>query len=189
MGEEIQQQLRRNENEARLKKIQEFLNEKKHAEQIIKEIERQVKEENLAARAKMQEINNMMHEGVRLREQELERRRRVEEAQDKAIKAHKHRVAHRNDKLIALKKAQAEAKEKIRLKIEADALQKQKEEADMLEALDVLRKERKEKEDEQKEREKAQKRLNDKMMMSKPMNAREQRAEREKNKQKPRRPK
>ena len=163
--EEIQQQLRRNENESRLKKIQDFLNEKKHAQRIIQSIERQVEEEQLAAQTKMQEINNMMHEGLRLRKEEKERRRRVEEAHDREIAEHKHRVAHRNDTLIAMKKAQAEAKEKIRLQIEGDALLQQKEEAEMRAALDVLRKERKEREEERKERAKAQKRFDDKMTM------------------------
>jgi len=163
--DEIQAQLRHNENEARLKKIQEFLNEKKHAEQIIQAIEREVEAEGLAAQKKMQEINQMMHEGLRLRKKEKDRRQREEQDHDERIAAHKERVAHRNDKRIALKKAQAEAKERIRLQIEADALETQERQAQMLAALDVLRKERKEKEEERKEREKAEKQFNDKMTM------------------------
>jgi len=163
--DEIQAQLRHNENEARLKKIQEFLNEKKHAEKIIRDIERQVAEEDLAARTKMKEINKMMHEGLRLRKVEKDRREKAERDHEKRIAAHKERVAHRNDKRIALKKAQAESKERIRLQIEAEALEEQQKEANMLAALDVLRKERREREEERKEREKAEKQFNDKMMM------------------------
>lgn len=172
--EEIQAQLRRNENEARLRKIQEYQAEKAHADQIVADIQRQVYEENAAARNKMEQINKMMHEGVKLRAQELARRKREEEAQAKKIADHKERVAHRNDKRIALKKAQAEAKERIRLRIEADALAAQQKEETMQAALDVLRKEEREKREDQKERAKALRKHQDKMTM---MNANEQQKE------------
>jgi len=168
--DQIQAQLRRNENEARLRKIQEFQAERRHANEIIMKIQKQVQEEDAAARKKMEEINAMMHEGLRLRKIEQERRRRAEAEQEKEIAEHKERVAHRNDKLIALKKQQAAAKEQIRLAIEADAMERQKAEEEMLEALDTLRKEQKEKLEEKKEMEKLRKKYEDKMTM---MNANE----------------
>jgi len=162
---EIQAQLRRNENQARLRKIQEFQAEKVHANQIIMDIQRQVEEEDLAARQKMEEINNMMHEGLRLRAKEKARRRKQEEDHEKSIAVHKERVAHRNDKRIALKQAQAEAKERIRLQIEAEAMATKQSKEEMLAALDVLRKESREKAEEQKELAKAQRKFEDKMTM------------------------
>jgi len=169
--DQIQAQLRRNENEARLRKIQEFQAEKEHVNQILEAIQKEVEQEDREARQKMEDLNNMMNEGIRLRAKETERRRLQEVEEEKRIAAHKERVAHRNDSLIALKKAQAESKERIRLAIEAEALARQQAEDNMRAALDTLRKEEKEKLEEQKELEKARKKHEDKMMM---MSANEQ---------------
>ena len=163
--DEIQAQLRRNANEERLRKIQEFQAEKIHANQIIMKIQKEVEEEDRAAREKMEEINRMMVEGLRLRAAEKARRKREEAEHDRRIAAHKERVAHRNDKRIALKKAQAEAKERIRLEIESEALKVQQNEEQMQKALDTLRKEDRERREEQKERDKLLKKHADKMTM------------------------
>ena len=113
--DQIQAQLRRNENEARLRKIQEFQAEKEHVNQILEDIQKQVAREDREAKQKMDGLNNMMNEGIRLRAREKERRHLEDLAEEKRIAEHKEKVAHRNDSLIALKKAQAESKEKIRL--------------------------------------------------------------------------
>ena len=163
--DQIQAQLRRNENEARLRKIQEFQAEKEHVNQILEDIQKQVAREDREAKQKMDGLNNMMNEGIRLRAREKERRHLEDLAEEKRIAEHKEKVAHRNDSLIALKKAQAESKEKIRLEIEGNALARKQEEENMRAALDTLRKEEKEKLEEQKEIEKARIKQFNKMTM------------------------
>ena len=163
--DEIQAQLRRNENEARLRKIQEYQAEKEHVNEILVKIQKQVQNEDREAKQKMQDLNDMMNEGIRLRAREEERRRQLDLAEEKRISEHKERVAHRNDSLIAQKKAQADAKEKILHEIEAEALERQQEEEKMHAALDTLRKEDKERLEEEKELAKVQKRHKNKMLM------------------------
>merc|ERR1712048_258371 len=76
---QIQEQLRHNENTARLRKIQEFQVEREQVHKIVIDIQNQVEEGNRAAREKKDNLNRMRIEGLRLRAEEKARVNRENE--------------------------------------------------------------------------------------------------------------
>lgn len=163
---EIQAQLKAKENRERLRQIKEYQREKLAVDQLVQDIYKQTQKEQEQALKRQQEIKEMMDLGFAQQMASRAQREEEEKRHELEIQNYRKVVAHRNDEKIALKKAKEEAQERIRQRLEKEALRKLQQEKEMRDALEVLRKEHEERRLEQEAADKRNKkfRLRSEMM-------------------------